>query len=90
MLELINAQNSSMPVTLEFNPDVIRIDTNSETYINRVANSEEKDSKGYIKKFTFTIDKEAVKNIKFYKVDISKDYTYPSGSESSIIKVTNN
>ena len=90
ILELVNAQNSGMPVTLEFDPNVIRIDTNSEAYINRVADSEVKDSKGYIKKFTFTIDKEAVKNIKFYKVDMSKDYTYPSGDTSSIIKVINN
>jgi len=89
-LELINAQSSGMPVTLEFDPDVVRVDTNSEVYINRVANSEVTDSKGYVKKFTFTMDKEAVKNIKFYKVDMSKDYTYPLGEASSIIKVINN
>lgn len=90
MLELVNAQNSGMPVTLEFDPNVIRIDTNSKAYVNRVANSEVTDSKGYVKKFTFTIDKEAVKNIKFYKVDMSKNYTYPLGNASSIIKVINN
>ena len=90
MLELTNAQNSGMPVTLEFDPDVVRIDTNSEAYFNRVEGSEVTNSKGYVKKFTFTIDKEAVKNIKFYKVDMSKDYTYPSGDENSVITVINN
>lgn len=90
MLELTNAQNSGMPVTLEFDPDVVRIDTNSEAYFNRVEGSEVTNSKGYVKKFTFTIDKEAVKNIKFYKIDMSKDYTYPSGDANSVITVINN
>ena len=36
------------------------------------------------------MSKEATKNIKFYKVDKTKDYTYPSGDAESIITVKNN
>ena len=35
------------------------------------------------------MDKESAKNIKFYKVDMSQDYTYPSGDTSCIISVNN-
>ena len=90
VLQLTNAQSSGMPVTLEFDPSVIRIDLSDEAYINRVEGSETTASCGYVKKFTFSMDKEASRNIKFYKVDMSKNYTYPSGDATSVITVKSN
>lgn len=90
VLQLTNAQSSGMPVTLEFDPSVIRIDLSDEAYINRIAGSETTASGGYVKKFTFSMDKEASRNIKFYKVDMSKNYTYPSGDATSVITVKSN
>ena len=87
IFKITNAQNTGTPVTLEFDPNVIRIDLSDETYVNRISNSETTNSKGYIKKFIFNMDKESTKYIKFYKVDMSKDYTYPSGDSESIITV---
>ena len=87
ILQLVNAQNSGTPVTLEFDSNVVRIDLSDEAYVNRTEGSEITDSKGYVKEFKFNMLKESTKYIKFYKVDISKDYTYPLGSTDSIIKV---
>ena len=35
------------------------------------------------------MEKESVEYIKFYKVDISQDYTYPSGDKDAIVTVGN-
>lgn len=90
ILKLTNAQETGRPITLEFDPSVIRIDSNDESFVNRISGSESTNNKGYVKKYTFTMSKEATKNIKFYKVDKTKDYTYPSGDAESIITVKNN
>lgn len=87
ILKMVNAHNTAGNVSLQFDPNIVKIDLNDEAYINRLENSEETDLNGYVKKFIFTMDKESVKYIKFYKVDMSKDYTYPSGDTTSIIEV---
>lgn len=87
ILKIVNPHDTGINVSLQFDPNIVKIDLNDETYINRVENSGEFDFNGYIKKFVFTMDKESIKNIKFYKVDMSKDYTYPSGDTTSIIEV---
>ena len=43
--------------------------------------------KEYITKVEITLPKESAKNIKFYKVDKTQNYTYPSGSVDSAITV---
>ena len=88
IFNLINAQSSGMPVTLTFDPSVVRVDLGDEAFVNRVEGSEVTDSNGFVKKFTFTMDKESTKNVKFYKVDMSKNYTYPSGSTSPVITIS--
>ena len=82
ILKLVNAKETGMPVTLEFDPNVVRVDLADEAYVNKIEGSEVTDSKGFVKKFTF--------NIKFYKVNMSKNYTYPSGDTACVIRVTNN
>ena len=82
-----NTHNTGGNVSLEFDPNVIRIDLNDEAYLNRIEGSEEVDGNGYVEKFVFTMEKESAKNIKFYKVDMSQDYTYPSSDTDSVISV---
>ena len=87
ILKMENTHNTGGNVSLEFDPNVIRIDLNDKAYLNRIEGSEEVDSNGYVEKFVFTMEKESAKNIKFYKVDMSQDYTYPSGDTDSVISV---
>ena len=84
---MVNTHDTASNVSLQFDPNVVRIDLDDEAYINRVNGSEEVNSNGFVEKFVFTMSKEAAKKIKFYKVDMSKDYTYPSGDTNCIITV---
>ena len=89
VLELVNAKNTALQYTLTFDPKVLRIDTNDETCINRVSGTTTSvDGVQYLNKIVLNLDKESAKNIKFYKVDMSKDYTYPSGDTKSVINVS--
>lgn len=87
ILKMVNTHETGGNVSLQFDPNVVRIDLNDEAYLNRIEGSEEVNGDGYVEKFVFTMDKESAKNIKFYKVDMSQDYTYPSGSTTSVITV---
>ena len=90
VLELVNAQNTALQYTLTFDPKVIRIDTNDEVCVNRISGTTTTiNGTPYLNKIVFNLEKESAKNIKFYKVDMSKDYTYPSGENTSIISVSN-
>lgn len=89
ILELVNAENTAAQITLTFDPKELRLDLNDDIYVNKI--SEETsivNGKNYVKKVVFNMDKESAKNIKFYKVDISQDYTYPKGGNSPAIRVT--
>lgn len=89
VLKLVNGQNTGVQVTLTFDPRVLRLDMNDEVYVNRTSvETSTINGNEYVNKIVFNIDKEAAKNIKFYKVDKSKDYTYPSGSTTPAIDVT--
>ena len=47
------------------------------------------DGKTYINGFTIKIDAISSREIRFYKVDVNKDYTYPnSNNDKSIITVS--
>lgn len=91
ILSLTCVNESGAQVTLEFDPSKLRIDMNDEVYINRIV---EKDATStingdiYVKKIVFNIDAETTKNVKFYKVDKTKNYTYPGVQPTSPIIVT--
>ena len=62
---------------------------NDEIYINK--ESQETitiDGKQYVKKIVFNLDTETAKNVKFYKVDMTQNYTYPNVPGISAISVT--
>ncbi len=89
VLEIVNAQNTALQYTLTFDPKVLRIDTNDEVCINKVSGTSTTiDGTQYFNKIVFNMDKESAKNIKFYKVDMTKDYTYPSGDNTLAINVS--
>lgn len=76
-------------IKIEFNPQEVLLDMTSEVY------NEAKDikqtlinGKNYINGFTINIDAISSVDIRFYKVDVTKDYTYPNANNKSIIKVT--
>ena len=80
---------ASAIITLEFDPNVILLDMTNEFYQNafdiqtvRINNYD------YIKKFSFKIEAMSSNNIKFYKKNVSNNYSYPNGNASSIITVT--
>ena len=77
-------------VTIEFDPKEILFDITNELY-KEATNIETTviDGMTYIKALTFSIDASSSKDIRFYKVDVSSDYTYPNSSGSSaIVNVT--
>ena len=91
ILSLTCVNNSGAQVTLEFDPSKLRIDMNDEVYVNRIVAQDVTstiDGKTYVKKIVFNIDAETTKNVKFYKVDKTKNYTYPGVQATSPINVT--
>lgn len=89
ILELVNAQNTALQYTLTFDPKVLRIDTNDELCVNKISGASTTiEGIQYLNKIVFNMDKESAKKIKFYKVDMTKDYTYPSGDTTPVINVS--
>lgn len=87
----LSCPNDSSIVTLEFDPTKLRIDANDEIFINRDESKTETttiNGKSYVKKFVFELSAETTRYVKFYKVDISQNYTYPGVQATSPIKVT--
>lgn len=76
-------------VKLEFDPNKVLLDMTSEIY-NQAKNIETININGntYIKSFTINIDAISSVDIRFYKVDVTKDYTYPNNNNDSVIEVT--
>lgn len=76
LVKLKNTEAINTNVTLRFNPEVVRLDMNDEVYLNNISyQTEEIDEHDYVNEITFTLTEESSKNIKFYKVDKSQDYS---------------
>lgn len=86
ILKLVNASEAT-EVVLEFDPDELRLDLNDEIYVNNKAKAV-LDSNQNVYKISFNMATESSKNIKFYKVDKTQDYTYTSGLGECAIDVT--
>ena len=80
---------ASSIITLAFDPTEILLDMTSEEYQNALSvNTETINGYEYINSISFKIDAMSSNQIKFYKVDVSENYTYPNNNDSSIITVT--
>lgn len=86
IFKLKNTTLSEANVTLEFDPTKLRLDLNNDIYsseatvVNQAINGA-----NYVKSITFKITGESSKNIRFYKVDKTQNYQYPSGAAASAI-----
>ena len=74
LVKLKNTLALDSNVTLKFDPSVVRLDMNEEVYLNNIAYKVDEDT-GYVNEITFLMPKESSKNIKFYKIDKTEDYT---------------
>lgn len=81
----------STMVNLVFNPDDILLDMTNTNYLNadNITNTI-KNNYNYITGIEFKMDPLSSAVVRFYKVDVTKDYTYPNTTgQAPIITVTN-
>lgn len=91
-LELTEEEKSkchSSIVTVAFDPNIILLDNTSENYQNATnITTTIIDGKSYIKSITLPIEAISSADLRFYKVDISQNYTYPNKDNVSVVTVT--
>ena len=91
-LELSNDKKSkchSAIVTISFDPNYILIDNTGESYINSInKKTVQINGETYINEITIPIDAISSKDLRFYKVDVSPNYTYPNNNNQSIVTIT--
>lgn len=80
----------SAEVKIEFNPREVLFDVTNSAYSDATnITTTNIDGKTYINGFTIKIDAISSREIRFYKVDVNQNYTYPNGSnDKSIITVS--
>ena len=79
---------ASSIITLNFNPNTVILDMTSEIYQNAISiHTRQIDGYDYVDSISFKIDAMSSSTIKFYKNDVSMDYTYPAVGSQSIIEV---
>ena len=86
-LKLVNTKPTLTEITLTYDPTIVLIDKLSEVYPKDTANiiTKKISNIDYVSGIKFSIQPEQTQNIKFYKADKSKDYTYRVGSSEQMI-----
>jgi len=80
--------NSSGIVTLQFDPQDVLIDMTNQNYIDATSTDNVQISAySFINEITFEINALTSTSVRFYKTNITEDYTYPNPSGTSIITV---
>lgn len=76
-------------VTVSFNPNNILLDMTDTNYKNRLSKESTTivGNKQYVSGFSFKVNATSSEKIKFYKNDITKNYTYPIINDISEVKV---
>ena len=74
-------------ITLEFNPNLFRLDMTNEAYIQSTATTTITmgDGYDYINSVTFGTDALSSTSVRFYKLNTSNDYSYPFVTSTPII-----
>lgn len=76
----------SAKITLNFDPSVVTLDMTNSNYLNATSvGTTTINSYEYINKIEFKVDAISSTTVRFYKNDISQNYTYPNTGNSSII-----
>ena len=80
------AKCKSAHITLTFDPNVVVLDMTSDAYLHAI-NYQTTTVNGYnyISSITFNVEAISSKQVKFYKINATNDYTYPIVNPSSII-----
>ena len=79
---------ASSIITLNFNPNVVILDMTSEIYQNAISmQTQTINGYSYINSISFKIDAMSSTTVKFYKNDVTLDYTYPAVGAQSVIQV---
>lgn len=74
---------------IEFDPKEILFDVTNSAYSDAIEITTTKiDGKTYINGFTIKIDAISSREIRFYKVYVDKNYTYPNKNNNSIVTIT--
>ena len=79
------AKCTSIIVTLSFNPADVILDTTSEIMKDATFHTRTYQGVSYIDQVTFTMDQLQSQEVRFYKRDISIDYSYPETQLTPII-----
>lgn len=74
-------------IKVSFDPSIILVDTTSFLLDNSKLDYITIEDVSYIKEITFPIEAVSSRELKFYKIDPSKNYTYPNDTNTSIINV---
>ena len=77
-------------VTLAFNPNDLRLDMTNTNYLNRIEQHTRNLSDGYtyVDRLKFQVGAESSTIVRFYKMDVTRDYTYPITNNTSIVTFT--
>lgn len=76
-------------IILKFNPNVVLLDMTNTNYLNSTSSTTTQiNNSNYINSITFKVEPISSAVIRFYKQDVTKDYTYPIINSKSIIEVT--
>ena len=79
----------SAMVKIQFDPKEILLDTTNNAYSDaKDMTTVLIDGKTYISGFTISIDAISSREIRFYKADVSKNYTYPNSNNKSVVTIT--
>lgn len=79
------AHCASAIITVSFDPNIIYVDNNSTVFLNSYNRETVRiNNYDYINKFTFKMDSSSSSLVKFYKRDVSKDYS----NDSDIVTVS--
>lgn len=76
-------------VDIKFDPNKILFDVTNSAYVDATnITTTIIDGKTYINGFSLKIDAISSREVRFYKVDVSKNYTYPYGNNEPIVNIS--
>lgn len=75
-------------ITIAFDPNVILLDTTESIIQEAIVKTTAIDSVDYINEMIFDVDALSSTEIRFYKVNVEEDYSFPLGTTDSVITVS--
>ena len=80
----------SSTITLSFNPNVVVLDLTDSNYLKATnVNTQTLNTYNYVSGITFNLDAISSTRVRFYKKDITQNYTYPNIPNTCVINLSN-